>query len=99
MASASEGKYAGEFVAASIPGASSITNDRVVVLSGQSLVPGDVVGKVTTSGVGRVSVPTVVGTGNGTCTLAPQDRRAGRELRRDLHHGRDARRRLHRRRP
>ena len=69
MASASEGKYAGEFVAASIPGASSITNDTVTVLSGQSLVPGDVVAKVTASGVGRVSVPAVVGTGNGTCTL------------------------------
>jgi hypothetical protein len=69
MASASEGKYAGEFLAASIEGASALTNDAVVILSGQSLVPGDVVGKVTISGVGRVSIPAVVGTGNGTTSL------------------------------
>ena len=68
MATAAEGKYAGEYLANS--GADlGFINDNVVVLSGQSLVPGDVVGKVTIAGIGRVSVPTVVGTGNGTCTL------------------------------
>lgn len=68
MATASEGKYAGEYLAGSQADLSYI-NDSVVVLSGQSLVPGDVVGKVTIAGIGRVSVPTVVGTGDGTASL------------------------------
>lgn len=68
MATATEGKYAGEYLANRDIDLGFI-NDNVVVLSGQSLVPGDVVGKVTIAGIGRVSVPTVVGTGNGTCTL------------------------------
>lgn len=67
MATATEGKYAGEFIAGDHY--KEIINDRVVVLSGQTLLAGDVVGKVTIAGVGRVSVPTVSGTGNGTCTL------------------------------
>lgn len=68
MATATEGKYAGEYLAGSQADLGYI-NDDVVVLFGQSLAPGDVVGKVSIAGIGRVSVATVVGTGDGTASL------------------------------
>ena len=45
-----------------------LSRTNVTVLSGQNLNAGAVVGRVAL-GVGRASVPTVVGTGNGTMTL------------------------------
>jgi hypothetical protein len=61
-ASLTEGQHAGEFLLGETsPG----KRESVVVLSGQNLKGGAVVGRVN-KGVGRASTPTVVGTGNGT---------------------------------
>ena len=60
-----EGQHAGEFILSEeSPG----LRESITVLSGQVLKAGAVVGRVSL-GVGRVSVPTVVGTGTGTATL------------------------------
>lgn len=61
-ATLTEGQHAGEFI---LRETSINRRDRVTVLSGQVLKAGAVVGRVT-KGIGRVSIPTVVGTGNGT---------------------------------
>lgn len=58
-----ESYHAGEFIKGERPDGGS--RESVTVLSGQSLGAGEVVGRVKL-GVGRVSVPTVVGTGDGT---------------------------------
>lgn len=63
MATLTETLHAGGFVIAEIMG--QLARSAVTVLSGQNLLAGAVVGRVT-KGVGRMSVPTVVGTGNGT---------------------------------
>ncbi len=64
-ATITEGQHAGEFlIYESDPG----LRETITVLSGQNLKAGAVVGRVN-KGAGRVSVPTVVGTGNGTVTL------------------------------
>lgn len=65
MAVATEGKHAGEFV---VTDEGEDSRDTITVLSGQVLQAGHVVGRVST-GAGRVSIPTVVGTGNGTVSL------------------------------
>lgn len=65
-ASDTEAMHAGEFLMSEAPGARS--RDAVTVLSGQNLVAGAVVGRVK-YGIGRVSIPTVVGTGNGTVSV------------------------------
>ena len=59
----SEKQHAGAFILEEILGV--LGRSPVTVLSGQNLNAGAVVGRVT-KGVGRVSVPSVVGTGNGT---------------------------------
>lgn len=60
-----EGQHAGEFLL----GERTVdARETITVLSGQNLKAGAVVGRVT-KGVGRVTVPTVVGTGNGTATV------------------------------
>jgi hypothetical protein len=60
-----EGQHAGEFLL----GERTIdARETITVLSGQNLKAGAVVGRVT-KGVGRVTIPTVVGTGNGTATV------------------------------
>jgi len=65
LATLTEGQHAGEFILGEAPGTRS--RENVTVLSGQNLKAGAVVGRVT-KGVGRVSTPTVVGTGNGTAS-------------------------------
>jgi|GEM_PF-297648 len=57
-----EPQHAGEFLLAE---RSVNRRESITVLSGQNLAAGAVVGRVT-KGVGGASVPTVVGTGNGT---------------------------------
>ncbi len=64
MAAATEGKHAGDFIAAD---EGEDSRDAVTVLSGQVLEAGHVVGKVD-RGIGGLAIPTVVGTGNGTMT-------------------------------
>jgi len=63
-ATLTEGQHAGEFV---LTEAYNRSRENVTVLSGQNLKAGAVVGRVT-MGVGGVSTPTVVGTGNGTAS-------------------------------
>ena len=65
MPSKSESIPAGAFLLSQAAADESLKN--VTVLSGQNLVAGAVIGRVL-FGVGRASVPTVVGTGNGTMT-------------------------------
>ena len=65
MAVKTESKSAGEFLIAEL--SMDRCRDNVTVLSGQNLGVGAVIGRVL-HGVGRASVPTVVGTGNGTMT-------------------------------
>lgn len=60
-----EGRHAGEFLMGERFELGSPSRENVVVLLGQNLKAGAVVGRVL-KGVGRVSVPAVVGTGNGT---------------------------------
>jgi hypothetical protein len=57
-----EGTHTAEFLAWE---ANLFNRETVAVLSGQNLASGAVVGRVTL-GIGRVSIPTVVGTGTGT---------------------------------
>jgi hypothetical protein len=66
MSTLTEGQHAGEFLLVEAEGDRS--RESVTVLSGQTLEAGEVVGKVA-RGIGRASVPTVVGTGNGTMSL------------------------------
>lgn len=66
FATLSEGRHTGEFLIGERPDGGS--RDTITVLSGQNLKAGAVVGRVKL-GIGRVSIPTVVGTGNGTATL------------------------------
>lgn len=66
-ATLTEGTHAGEFLAAEAEGIGAPSRENVTVLSGQNLTAGYVVGRVK-YGVGRVSVPTVSGTGNGTAS-------------------------------
>lgn len=61
-----ENPHAGSFILQELLGA--LGRKAVTVLSGQNLNAGAVVGRVKL-GIGRVSIPTVVGTGNGTATL------------------------------
>lgn len=58
-----EGQHAGEFLLGERPDGGA--RENITVLSGQNLEAGDVVGRVSL-GIGRVSIPTVVGTGTGT---------------------------------
>lgn len=62
MATLTEGQHAGEFI---LGDHGQNRHEAVTVLSGQNLKAGAVIGRAN-KGVGRVSVPTVVGTGNGT---------------------------------
>ena len=61
-----EGRHACEFLIGERPDGAS--RETITVLSGQDLAAGAVVGRVK-YGIGRVSIPTVVGTGTGTATL------------------------------
>lgn len=63
-----EGQHAGEFLMEERGGIGNPSRDNITVLSGQNLEAGEVIGRVT-KGIGRVSIPTVVGTGNGTASL------------------------------
>lgn len=63
MSVLTEGKHAGEFLVSMGPGNRSM--EKLTVLSGQNLKAGAVLGRVI-KGVGRCTVPAVVGTGNGT---------------------------------
>lgn len=65
MATITEGNYRGEGIVQS----EEHSFESCTVLSGQNLSAMTVCGKVTIAGIGRVSVPTVVGTGNGTVSL------------------------------
>ncbi len=65
MATISEGNYRGEGIVQS----EEFSFEACTVLSGQNLLPMTVCGKVMIAGVGSVSVPSVVGTGNGTASL------------------------------
>ncbi len=65
MGTLTEGVHAGEFIIGERPDGGS--RESVTVLSGQNLNAGAVVGRVS-RGIGRVSIPAVVGTGNGTAT-------------------------------
>lgn len=56
----------GGFIISEAPGYRS--RDNVTVASGQTLKAGAVVGRIS-KGIGRASIPTVVGTGNGTMSL------------------------------
>lgn len=61
-----ETQHAGAFILSELFGA--LGRAPVTVLSGQNLIAGAVAGRVSL-GIGRVSIPTVVGTGNGTASL------------------------------
>lgn len=63
-----EGQHAGEFIIEERGGVGYPSRENITVLSGQNLTAGAVIGRVN-RGVGRVSVPAVVGTGNGTVTV------------------------------
>lgn len=67
-ATASEGQHAGEFLLEERMEAGRPSRETLTVLSGQNLKAGAILGRVN-KGVGRVSTPAVVGTGNGTITL------------------------------
>lgn len=60
-----EGQHAGEFVMEERGGAGQASRENITVLSGQTLTAGAVIGRVKL-GIGRISIPTVSGTGNGT---------------------------------
>ena len=64
--SKTEGKIAGEFILCESPYAAS--REAVTILSGQNLDVGAVLGRVAL-GIGRASIPAVVGTGNGLMSL------------------------------
>lgn len=65
MSALTETNHAGAFILQELLG--QLGRSAVTVLSGQNLVAGAVAGRVK-YGIGRVSIPTVVGTGNGTVT-------------------------------
>lgn len=67
MATITEGMWTAEAIVSEAENGRS--RDAVTVLSGQNLVANSVVGKVTIAGIGRASVPAVVGTGNGAMSL------------------------------
>lgn len=67
-ATATEGQHAGEFLLEERMEAGRPSRENVTVLSGQNLKAGAVIGRVKL-GIGRVSIPTVVGTGTGTATV------------------------------
>lgn len=58
-----EGQHAGEFIMGERADGGS--RENVTVLSGQNLKAGAVVGRVN-RGIGRISIPAVIGSGNGT---------------------------------
>jgi hypothetical protein len=60
----SEGRHAGEFLIEE----RASSRENITVLSGQNLKAGAVIARVK-YGIGRVSLPTVVGTGTGTATV------------------------------
>ena len=62
MATLTEGQHTAEFLVSEANGCRS--RESVTILSGQDLAAGTVCGKVA-SGLGRITVPTVVGTGDG----------------------------------
>lgn len=64
----SEGRHSGEFLMEERAGVGAPSRENITVLSGQNLKAGAVIGRVN-KGVGRMTVPTVVGTGNGTVSL------------------------------
>ena len=64
-ATLTEGQHAGEFIMREVD---VNRRETVTVLSGQTLKAGAVVGRVN-KGIGRVSIPTVVGTGDGTVSV------------------------------
>ena len=66
MSALTETQHAGSFILSEILG--RYGRRALTVLSGQNLVAGAVLGRVSL-GIGRVSIPTVVGTGDGTATL------------------------------
>lgn len=66
MALQTEGKHAGEFLLG--PYMSDHVLEKVTVLSGQNLKVGHVIARAQLE-AGRASIPTVVGTGDGTMTL------------------------------
>lgn len=67
MGALTEGQHAGEFIMGERSGIGSPSRETITVLSGQDLSAGAVIGRVS-KGIGRVSIPTVVGTGTGTVT-------------------------------
>src|SRR5262249_50794702 len=64
-ASLAETQHAGEFVLEERDIVGRASRENITVLSGQVLKAGAVIGRVSL-GIGRCSVPAVVGTGNGT---------------------------------
>lgn len=62
-----ESAHAGSFLLGEGGGLGAPSRENITVLSGQNLGAGAVIGRVSL-GIGRVSVPTVVGTGTGTAT-------------------------------
>lgn len=66
-ATATEGQHAGEFLLEERMEAGRPSRDTITVLSGQNLKAGAVIGRVS-KGIGRVSIPSAVGTGTGTLT-------------------------------
>jgi len=67
MAELTEGKYAGEFIASEANGTRS--RETVTILSGENVVAGEVLGKVTVAAA--VGAAVAGNTGNGTITAAP----------------------------
>jgi hypothetical protein len=65
MSVLTEGQRAGEFLLEERESVGRPSLESITVLSGQNLAAGAVIGRVT-KGIGRVSIPTVVGTGTGT---------------------------------
>jgi hypothetical protein len=66
MSLLTESKHPGQFLLLEMP--RDYSRKKATVLSGQNLLAGAVVGRVN-YGVGRASIPAVVGTGNGLMTL------------------------------
>lgn len=62
----SESNYALEFLLSEAPG--GLSRDEGVLLTGQSLVAGAVVGQITKA-IAAAPIPTIVGTGTGAMTL------------------------------
>lgn len=62
MTTKTEGQHAAEFIVSEAHG--RLSREAITVLSGENLEAGEVVGRVT-KGVGKATIPTVVGTGDG----------------------------------